>query len=71
MIHHKLEQISEATLILSCAGVSISSELIKTAKMHRLHRINGNPVQSSANARFMEMLNKKDLIWELMFYYNP
>jgi len=43
--------------------------------MRRLHRdmfgINGHPVPSSANARFMEMLNKKDLIWELMFYYNP
>ena len=71
MIHHNLEQISEATLILSCAGVFISPELIKTAKMCRLHRINGNPVQSSAKARFMVMLNKKDLIWELMFYYNP
>jgi hypothetical protein len=33
--------------------------------------INGHPVPSSANSRFMEMLNKKDLIWELMFYYNP
>jgi hypothetical protein len=43
--------------------------------MCRLHRdmfgINGHPVPSSAKARFMEMLNKKDLIWELMFYYNP
>ena len=36
-----------------------------------MFEINGNPLPSSANARFMEMLNKKDLIWELMFYYNP
>ena len=75
MSHHNLEQISKATLILSCAGVFISPELIKTAKMCRLHidmfGINGHPVPSSANSRFMEMLNKKDLIWELMFYYNP
>ena len=75
MSHHNLEQISQATLILSCAGVFISPELIKTAKMCRLHRdmfvINGHPVPSSANARFMEMLNEKDLIWKLMFYYNP
>ena len=73
--HHNLEQISEETMIVSCAGVFISPELIKTVKMCRLHRdmfrINGNPVLSSANARFMEILNKKDLIWELMFYYNP
>jgi hypothetical protein len=58
-------------LILSCAGVFISPELIKTAKMCRLHRdmlgINGHPVPSSANARFMEMLNKKDLI----FIFHP
>jgi len=43
--------------------------------MCRLHRdrfrIYGNPVPSSAKTRFMEMLNKKDLIWELMFYYKP
>ena len=75
MSHHNLEQISQATLILSCAGVFIPPELIKIANMCRLHRdmfgINGNPVPSSANARFIEMLNKKDLIWELMFYYNP
>ena len=75
MSHHKLEQISEETMIVSCVGVFISPDLIKTVKMCRLHRdmfrINGNPVPSSANARFMEMLNKKDLIWEQMFYYNP
>jgi len=75
MSHRNLEQNSESALILSCTGVFISPELIKTTKMCRLHRdrfgIYGNPVPSSANARFMEMLNKKDLIWELMFYYNP
>jgi hypothetical protein len=63
MSHHNLEQISETTLILTCAGVFISPELIKAAKMCRLHRgmfgIYGNPVPSSTNARFMEMLNKK------------
>jgi hypothetical protein len=75
MSHHNLEKISQATLIVSCGGVFISPELIKPAKMCRLHRdmfwINGYSVPSIANARFMEMLNKKDLIWELMFYYNP
>ena len=66
MSHHNLEQISEETMTLSCAGVFISPELIKTAKMCRLHRdmlgINGNLVPSNANARFIEMFNKKDLI---------
>jgi UTP:GlnB (protein PII) uridylyltransferase len=56
MSHHNVEQISEATL----------------CQLHRdMFGINGNPLPSSANARFMEMLNKKDLIWELMFHYNP
>jgi hypothetical protein len=35
MSHHNLEQISQATLIVSCAGVFISPELIKPAKMCR------------------------------------
>ena len=62
-INSEQTQISKSTLILSCARVFISPELIKAAKMCRLHRdhigIYGNPVPSNANTRFMEMTNEK------------
>jgi hypothetical protein len=54
---------SEETMIVSCAGVFISPELIKTVKMCRLHRdmfrINGNSVPSSANADSWRCLIKR------------
>jgi len=46
-INSEQTQIAESTLMLSRAGVFISLELIKTAKMCRLHRdIQFRPVQT-------------------------